>query len=109
MAFLANVALIYRRCDNQNRRLCNQTFFRKIFIDEDRTVRVDYQAPYDALCNVRAQGNALNWAAEATKNGEAQTSTRVVSLVEGLNLATMGWLTGLEPATPATTTRCSTS
>jgi len=26
-----------------------------------------------------------------------------------LNLATMGWLTGLEPATPATTTRCSTS
>jgi len=26
-----------------------------------------------------------------------------------LNLAHMGWLTGLEPATPATTTRCSTS
>lgn len=90
LALLANVALIYRRCDNLNRRLCNQAFFRKIFIDEDRTVRVDYQAPYDALCDVRAQGNALNWAAEATKNGEVQTSTRVVSLVEGLNLATMG-------------------
>jgi len=26
-----------------------------------------------------------------------------------LNLAHMGWLTGLEPATPATTTRCSTN
>lgn len=90
LALLANVALIYRRCDNQNRRLCNQAFFRKIFIDEDRTVRVDYQAPYDALCDVRAQGNALNWAAEATKNGEVQTSTRVVTLVEGLNLSHLG-------------------
>lgn len=67
LALLANVALIYRRCDNQNRRLCNQAFFRKIFIDEDRTVRVDYQAPFDALCDVRQQGNALNWAAEGTQ------------------------------------------
>ncbi|MFJ2617700.1 hypothetical protein [Glutamicibacter sp. NPDC087344] len=67
MALPENVALIYGLCDNQNRHLRNQVFFRKIFIDEDRTVRVAYQAPCDALCDARAQGNALNWAAEATK------------------------------------------
>ena len=109
LALLANVALIYSRCDNQNRRLCNQAFFRKIFIDEDREVRVEYQPSYEALCDIETQGNALNWAEQAKKKDEAQTFSRVETLVEGLNLAHMGWLTGLEPATPATTTRCSTS
>ncbi len=51
--------------------------------------------------------NALNWAAEAKKKGEVQTGQRVVTLVEGLNLSRLGWKTGLEPATPWTTTRCS--
>jgi len=26
--------LIYQRCDNQNRRFCNQAFFGRIFIDK---------------------------------------------------------------------------
>lgn len=90
LALLANVALIYSRCDNQNRRLCNQAFFRKIFIDEDREVKVEYQPSYGALCDVQSQANALNWAEQAKKKDEVQTSTRVVSLVEGLNLAHMG-------------------
>ena len=109
LALLANISLIYSRCDNQNRRLCNQAFFRKIFIDEDREVKVEYQPSYEALCDVQSQANALNWAATAKKKDEVQTFSRVETLVEGLNLAHMGWLTGLEPATPATTTRCSTS
>ena len=53
--------------------------------------------------------NALNWVAEAKKKGEAQTGQRVVTLVEGLNLSRLGWLTGLEPATTGTTSRCSTN
>lgn len=92
LALLANVALIYRRCDNQNRRLCNQAFFRKIFIDEDREVRVEYQPSYEALCDIETQGNALNWAEQAKKKDEVQTFSRVETLVEGLNLAHMGCL-----------------
>lgn len=90
LALLANVALIYSRCDNQNRRLCNQAFFRKIFIDEDREVRVEYQPSYEALCDIETQGNALNWAEQAKKKDEVQTFSRVETLVEGLNLVHMG-------------------
>lgn len=83
LALLANVALIYRRRDIQNRRLCNQAFFRKILIDEDGTVRVDYQAPYNALCDVRRAEQCPELGCRGDKDGEVQTSTRVISLVEG--------------------------
>lgn len=92
LTLLANVSLIYSRCDNQNRRLCNQAFFRKIFIDQDREVRVEYQPSYEALCDIEIQGNALNWAEQAKKKDEVQTFSRVETLVEGLNLAHMGSL-----------------
>ena len=35
LGLLAHVADIYRRCDDANRRLCNQAFFTAISIDED--------------------------------------------------------------------------
>ena len=111
LGLLANISEIYERCDDLNRRLCNQAFFTAIYIDEDgdRRIRVDFQHPFDTLCDPEIQGNALNWAAEAKKKGETQTGTRMVPLVAGLNLSQPGWLTGLEPATSWTTTRCSTS
>ncbi|MCP2378869.1 recombinase, partial [Cutibacterium modestum 31N] len=40
---LANCADVYARCDNANRRLCNQAFFTKIYIDEDDQLRVEKQ------------------------------------------------------------------
>lgn len=49
-----------------------------------------YQRPYDMLCDPEVQANARNWAAEAKAKGEIQTQTRVVPLVEGLNLARLG-------------------
>lgn len=44
----------YLEADEQTRRLFNQAFFTKIYIDEDdetleRTVRVDYNQPFDDL------------------------------------------------------------
>lgn len=90
LGLLAHVADIYRRCDDANRRLCNQAFFTAISIDEDGEPQVACQRPFDALCDPPVQGNALTWAAEAKKNGEVQTSTRAVPLVESLNLATSG-------------------
>lgn len=90
LGLLADVADIYRRCDDANRRLCNQAFFTAISIDEDGEPQVAHQHPFDALCDPGVQGNALTWAAEAKKKGEVQTGTRVVPLVESLNLAHMG-------------------
>ena len=92
IGLLAHAADIYRRCDDANRRLCNQAFFTAIFIDDDGEPRVTYQRPYDTLCDPEVQANALNWAAEAKTKGEVQTGTRAVTLVEGLNLATSGCL-----------------
>ncbi|WP_084674694.1 recombinase family protein [Bifidobacterium crudilactis] len=101
LGLLANIADIYQRCDDLNRKLCNQAFFTRIYIDEDgeRRVRAEFQKPFDMLCDPEVQGNALNWAAEAKKKGQAQTGPRMVPLVEGLNLAQVGWLTRLERAT----------
>lgn len=47
LGLLALVVDIYRRCDDANRRQCNQTFFTAISIDEDG----DWSptAPFDAL------------------------------------------------------------
>ena len=106
---LEHAAEVYARCDDANRRLCNQAFFTAIFIDDDGEPRVEYQRPYDTLCDPEVQANALNWAAEAKEKGEVQTQTRAVTLVEGLNLARSGWLTGLEPATTRITIWCSTN
>ena len=104
LGLLANIVSVYERADDANRRLCNQAFFHRIFIEEEGDVRVEYETP-----DTEEQMNALNWAAEAKKKGEVQPGQRVETLVEGLNLSHLGWLTGIEPATPWTTTRCSTT
>ncbi len=109
LGLLANIVRVYERADDANRRLCNQAFFHRIFIEEEGDVRVEYETPFGALCDTEEQMNALNWAAEAKKKGEVQTGQRVVTLVEGLNLSHLGWTTGLEPATTGTTSRCSTN
>ncbi len=92
LGLLANIVSIYQRADDANRRLCNQAFFHRIFIQEDGDVRVEYERPFGSLCDTEEQMNALNWATEAKKKGEAQTGLRVVTLVEGLNLSHLGSL-----------------
>ena len=92
LGLLANIVSIYQRADDANKRLCNQAFFHRIFIEEEGDVRVEYETPFGALCDTEEQMNALNWAAEAKKQGEVQTGQRVVTLVEGLNLSHLGSL-----------------
>lgn len=73
LGLLANIVSVYERADDANRRLCNQAFFHRIFIEEDGDARVEYERPFGSLCDTEEQMNALNWAAEAKKKGEAQT------------------------------------
>ena len=70
----------------------------------DRCGRCDLLLDFPGL-----HADALSWAAEAKKMGQAEPSTKGGPLVASSHLTRLGWLTGLEPATPATTTRCSTN
>lgn len=83
---LANCADIYARCDDTNRRLCNQAFFTKIYIEEDDELRVEYQRPYEMLLDPEVSGNALNWAQDSNKarTPANDSSGKGSSLVRGV-------------------------
>jgi hypothetical protein len=63
---LENCATIYSRCDDTNRRLCNQALFAKIYIDEDNTLRPEHA--YEGLVDPQLNGNALTWAEKHTRS-----------------------------------------
>ncbi len=72
-------------------------------------MRVGYRNPYDGLSLSGLHTDALSWAAGTKKMGQGRTATKGGPLVASSHLTRLGWLTGLEPATSWTTTRCSTS
>ena len=90
LGLLAHVSDIYQRCDDLNRRLCNQALFTAIYIDEDGQPSVTYHRPYDTLCDPEVQGNALTWAAEAKKMSQARTPTKGGPLVASSHLTRLG-------------------
>ncbi len=104
LGLLANCADIYTRCDDTNRRLCNQAFFTKVFIDEDNELRVEHNRPFEMLLDPQVNANALTWATDAHK---ARTSTNV-SVGKGSSLVRAVELRGFEPLTPSMRTRCAT-
>ncbi len=102
---LANCADIYARCDDTNRRLCNQAFFTKVYIDEDNELRVEHNRPFEMRLDPQVNANALTWAADTDK---ARTSTNIEvgkgsSLVRGVELG------GFEPPTFSLRTRRATN
>ncbi len=50
---LSNVAALYRKCNDEQRTLLNQAIFDRIYIDEDRIVRVEYSEPFDELVQAK--------------------------------------------------------
>ena len=49
------------------RRLCNQAFFTKVFIDEDGELRAQRNRPFEMLLDPEVNANALTWAANADR------------------------------------------
>ncbi|MEZ4588681.1 MAG: recombinase family protein [Gemmatimonadales bacterium] len=92
---LEHCATIYARCDDVNRRLCNQAFFTKVYIDEDNEVRAENERPYDMLLDPQVNADALTWAANADK---ARTPTQH-PLGQGSSLVHEVAGAGFEPAT----------
>ena len=92
---LENCADIYTRCDDVNRRLCNQAFFTKVYIEEDGNLRVENNRPFEMLLDPEVNANALNWAQNADKarTQPNDSSAKGASLVRGVGPV------GLEPTT----------
>ncbi|CEG94207.1 Recombinase [Propionibacterium freudenreichii] len=105
---LEHCAETYARCDDANRRLCNQAFFTAIYVEDDGEIRGEFARPFDALCDPELQADALTWAANA-KNEVTENSTGAGPLVGSSHKEHLGWMTRLELATTWTTTRGSTS
>ena len=100
---LGNCADIYARCDDANRRLCNQAFFTKVYIEEDDELRVENNRPFEMLLDPEVNANALTWAADTDK---ARTPA-IDSVGQGSSLVRCVPPAGLEPATYGLEGRCS--
>ncbi len=71
-----DIARIYTGCDDQTRRLCNQAFFVKIYIDEDRTIRPVLAEPFSIILDPDKARDAHTWSATraaATEESEVPT------------------------------------
>ncbi len=90
LKLLSNAAEIYEHADDANRRLLNQALFKAIYVDEDNDVRVGYRTPYDGLSVPDLHADALSWAAQAKKAGQAGASIKGGPLVESSNLTHLG-------------------
>jgi len=92
---LENCADIYSRCDDTNRRLCNQAFFTKVYVEEDDELRIENNRPFEMLLDPEVNANALTWAADADK---ARTPAND-SVGQGSSLVHRVRPQGLEPWT----------
>src|SRR5690606_19004699 len=91
---LENCADIYARCDDANRRLCNQAFFTKVFIEGGNGLRVENARPLEMRLGPEVNADALTWAANADK---ARTPA-LDSLGQGSSLVRWVRPAGLDPA-----------
>lgn len=66
--------------------------FHQIAIEEDGDLLVGYERPFGSLCDNDEQMNALNWAAEAKKMGQADPATTGGPSVARSNLTRLGSL-----------------
>lgn len=88
-----NLLTFAARRDDANRRLCNQAFFTKVYLDEDDHLRVENARPFEMLLDPEINANALTWAADADK---ARTTANDSS-GQGSSLVRQVPRVGLEP------------
>ena len=90
--FLENCADIYSRCDDANRRLCNQAFFTRIYLDEDE-LQAEYARPFGMLLDQSTLQDVAVW-----NENKARTSTIDSSVGSSSLVRTVGPV-GIEPTT----------
>lgn len=63
-------AQIYERCDDQNKRLANQTFFTKIYLNEGGNLTADTAEPFETILDDTTKQQAIAWAEQHTADNE---------------------------------------
>ncbi|GAB3056271.1 hypothetical protein GCM10027079_22980 [Sediminivirga luteola] len=96
LGLLGEVSTVYTRGDDQVRRLCNQAFFTKLYIDEDGEVQADIARPYNMLLDPAVHTQARQWGNDPDSYvGPAQTSDAKNSRATSSNLT--HWVGLMEP------------
>ena len=102
---LRNCADIYARCDDANRRLCNQAFFTKVYIEEDDELRVENNRPFEMLLDPEVNADALTWAENADKARTSPIISQAVASVTGaIRMDRSPSSSARRPPAPRTTT-----
>jgi hypothetical protein len=96
---LADAASIYEHGDDETRRLCNQAFFTKVYLDENDQIRADSTWPFGILLDPTAQAQARTWADEPPAYAGTIQTRPLMQFVAGLNFDHQVPLPGFEPAT----------
>ncbi len=110
----------YVKANDQTRRLFNQAFFAKIYVDEDhetreRIVRVDYNEPFDNLLSrlvpagIHHDLATKENAHRETPVGRTASEPRGVDKVQGSHTRTLVELRGIEPLTSSMRTKRATN
>ncbi len=86
-----------------NRRLCKQAFFTKVYVDEDDELHVGNARPFEMLLDSAVNAGARTWAADADK----ARAPALDSSGHGSSLARWVPPAGFEPATHGLGNRCS--
>jgi site-specific DNA recombinase len=119
----------YLQADENTRRLFNQAFFSKIYIDEDentrqRSIHLDYNEPFDQLLGRLIPAQRHRETQETQRTMQKQQRARAegqpsnnpgtpggsprIAEVQGSHTNTLVELRGFEPLTPSMRTRCAT-
>ena len=122
LALLEQPDKLYRRCNDQQRRLLNQAIFQALYIEDEEITDGELQEPFGLLHAI--QGDQAKAAAtsplptnkKATRNAGGPCSpSGVAVLLRGLHSGTCSSKTskvelrGFEPLTPSLPVRCATS
>ncbi len=120
LSLIAEPARLYETSDADTKRLANQTFFRRIWVEElpnssscdgldhARTIRIQLEPPYSVFHDPELIKDAEEFSLVTAKSTR-KSKKPAVHGAAGSILSQMGWLTGFEPATAWTTTRSSAS
>ena len=120
---------LYRRCDDEQRRLLNQALFEAIYIDHDEVTDAKLREPFAQLHTVQRQMVRVNTTTAETAVTRHHKNTRAIphdgdgpcvssgieSLISGIGRVqgsskpSMVELRGIEPLTPSMRTRCATN
>jgi site-specific DNA recombinase len=111
--------MLYQACDNSGKRLLTQTFYERLYVDQDGDTDVTktvYQPPFDEIQGARrGWDNDLHKALQATKQPQKASRRTKTDLPEphfqvlGSNKAVMVELRGVEPRTSSMRTKRATN